>query len=115
MPAKGFTSGDVTALAQDVAVAIRHLYIPRVLKPKLITVQDETGWVCCVKDVVEHIDLVYAVVKRYPAYVPGIMFLMLVLIEASHMLDNLVIPSCDDSDTYNTEAYKYAGKLKTTR
>ena len=57
MPSKGFTTGDVKALAHDVAVAIRHQYIPRVLKEKLITLKDETGWVICQEDVVEHIDL----------------------------------------------------------
>ena len=107
MVLKGFTSGDVATLAHDIAVAIRHLHIPRVLRPKLITLKDETGWPCCREDVVEHIDLVFAVVARYPAYAPSIIFLMLVLMQVSNMLDNLVIPSFDEA-----EAYDYAVKLK---
>ena len=107
-PSRGFTDRDVAQLGHDIAIAMASKYRPRAGPSiDLVSLEDESGWLVNMRDVIKHSHLLYPIVKRYPSFVPGIMLIMLCLLNADTFLEGKMLRDTDRE----TEAYKYPRTL----
>ena len=97
----GFTDTEVVTVGSALAFELSRDYLGATPPRALVRLADEQGWVACAQDLIDNRKVVATIVTHVPSRVPGLMFLMMVLVLADGLLGGRI---CGGEET---ECYKY--------